>query len=231
MFQQWRDLLFIHQDVSPEIVQAALPEGLTVDTFPVDGVDRAWIGLVPFRMLGIRPPWLPALPWLSAFPEVNVRTYVHRDGQEPGVWFFSLDAARWLACRYARSVFRLPYFHAHMNVSRDGDRVSYRSVRTGRDDSASLLLDYRIGQELDRPAPGSLEHWLVERYLLYAEGPSGLRRGRVYHPPYPVRKAEILKLESTLVQASGFEFDQWRHVCFSPGVDVEVFALEPPITQ
>lgn len=228
MLQQWRDLLFIHQDVSPETVQAVLPKGLTVDTYPVDGVERAWIGLVPFRMQGIRPPWLPAVPWLSAFPETNVRTYVHRDGHEPGVWFFSLEAARWLACRYARSVFRLPYFHAHMNVSRDGERVSYRSVRTGRD-APSLSLDYRVGTELDAPLPGSLEHWLVERYLLYAAGHSGLRCGRVYHSPYPLQQAEILRLETTLVQASGFAFDQWRHVCFSPGVDVEVFALEPSI--
>lgn len=230
MLQQWRDLLFIHQDVAPETVQAMLPKGLTVDTFPVDGAERAWIGLVPFHMQGIRPPWLPAIPWLSAFPEVNVRTYVHRDGQEPGVWFFSLDAARWLACRYARTAFRLPYFHAHMGASREGDSVTYRSARTGPD-ALTLSLDYRIGPEMECPAPGTLEHWLVERYLLYADAPSGLRRGRVFHPPYPLRQAEIVKLESTLVEASGFAFDQWRHVCFSPGVDVEVFSLEPPFAQ
>lgn len=225
MLQSWRDLLFVHQVVSPDIVQAALPPGLTVDTFPVDGVEQAWIGLVPFTMHGIRPRWAPALPWLSAFPEVNVRTYVHRDGREPGVWFFSLDAARWLACRYARLAFHLPYHHARMRSEKHGDTVGYRSTRYGP--SGPILdLRYRVGVPIDAPSPGTLEHWLVERYVLYAASPTGLRCGRVYHEPYPLRTAEILELKTNLPDAAGFPADAWRHVCYSPGVDVEVFSLD-----
>src|SRR5579862_5442485 len=98
MFQSWRDLLFLHFSLPVSEIQTLLPVGLEVDTFPnSEGIDRAWVGLVPFRMEGIRPRRLPALPWISAFPETNVRTYVHQGGRRPGVWFFSLDAARWLA--------------------------------------------------------------------------------------------------------------------------------------
>jgi len=130
MYQNWRDLLFLHISAPPQEAQRLLPRTLDIDTFPNEqGEERAWIGLVPFRMEGIRFRGLPALPWLSAFPETNVRTYVHQDGKTPGVWFFSLDAARWLACKYARLVFKLPYFHALMRAVRNGAALHYESKR------------------------------------------------------------------------------------------------------
>lgn len=217
MRQEWRDLTFLHITADPDEIQRRLPKGLTVDTF--DG--KAWVGLVPFHMRGIRPTWGPAAPWLSAFPETNVRTYAHRDGKEPGVWFFSLDAARWLACRYARLFFGLPYFHAGMTVEL-GETIHYRSGREGVD----IEISARPYGDLRTAEPGSLDYFLLERYLLYAERAGRLYTGRVFHPPYPYRDVEILADRQTVLSSHGFEARGWEHQAFSPGVDVEVFSIE-----
>src|SRR6266404_10006502 len=108
MAQSWHDLLFAHWQVDAAALRPLLPPQLQIDTFG----GSAWLAVVPFRMTGVRLPGTPALPWLSAFPELNVRTYVTCDG-EPGVWFFSLDAGNALAVAIARAWFHLPYFRAH----------------------------------------------------------------------------------------------------------------------
>ncbi len=120
----WHDLLFAHWPVDPAAVRELVPRQLELDLF--DG--RAWIGVVPFRMSGVRLRRLPPMPGMAAFPEVNVRTYV-RAGGRAGVSFFSLDAASWLACCLAHGWYRLPYFHARMSVRNEDDSVRYESVR------------------------------------------------------------------------------------------------------
>src|ERR687894_454117 len=124
---RWQNLLFMHWPVREDVLRPLIPSALTLDTF--DG--SAWLGVVPFRMSGVRPRSLPRVPWLSAFPELNVRTYVTAEGK-PGIWFFSLDAANPVAVRLARATFRLPYFDAEMSCRLKGDGVRYRSVRTHR---------------------------------------------------------------------------------------------------
>jgi uncharacterized protein len=221
MRQNWRELLFLHFPVEPNEVQALLPPGLTIDTYS----NRAWIGLVLFRMENIRTRNGPAAPWLSAFPETNVRTYVHREGREPGVWFFSLDAARWLACRFARQFFGLPYYHSLMSVIRSGPEIEYTISRQG---NPGVCADVRakVGEKNPLPKPGSLDFFLVERYLLYALRRGSLFTGRVCHAPYPIRAAELVRAEESIIQAVGIQAKPWEHVCFSEGVDVEVWGLE-----
>ena len=129
MLQSWHDLLFAHWPIPIEQMRALIPAQLALDTF----AGSAWVGVVPFRMSGVRPRGFPALPWLSAFPELNVRTYVRsRDPQnpKPGVYFFSLEAANPLAVWIARTTFRLPYFNADMHCHDDGSQIDYRSMRT-----------------------------------------------------------------------------------------------------
>lgn len=224
MRMSWRHLLFLHYTLDPEVVQKLLPPGLTVDTFPDQaGQERAWIGVVPFTMCNIRPLGLPVLPWLGAFHETNVRTYVHREGHKPGVWFFSLDAARWLACRVARLTFGLPYHHAAMDMKVGEAGVTYATRR--RRQEAALRLAYSIGEPLVSEVP-SLEFWLAERYYLYSLHRGALMRGQVHHPPYPLRSATVSECASTLAEGSALPSGPWVHTCYSPGVDVEVFALE-----
>jgi uncharacterized protein len=195
MHQSWHDLLFAHWPISTQQMLARVPASLDLDLF--DG--QAWIGIVPFRMSGIRPRFLPALPWISAFEELNVRTYVVRDGK-PGVFFFSLDAANPVAVRIARPVFHLPYFDAKMSLKYDGDWIDYRSTRTDRGaPSAEFSARYRPTGPVFRVAPGSLEEWLTERYCLYAQDRSGrVWRTEIHHPPWPVQPAECEFLVNTM---------------------------------
>jgi hypothetical protein len=225
-FQKWRSLLFVHWEVPVEILRAVIPPRLEVDTFE----GRAYVGLVPFEMHEVRPSrFLPAVPTARRFEETNLRTYVHLGGRDPGVWFFSLDASSALAVLGARAFFHLPYWHARMHTERTGDRVSYRSERHWEGGSpAGLHLHYEIGEDLGAAAPGTLEHFLAERYYLYAlEGPGVLLRGQVHHTPYPLRRATIVDLQESLVEAAGLERPEERaSVLYSPGVDVEVFGLK-----
>src|SRR5437764_14098290 len=107
MTQTWHELLFAHWPIAPEKIRPLIPSVFTLDTFE----GEAWVGVVPFRMSNVRPRWVPPMPGLSAFPELNVRTYVTIHGI-PGVYFFSLDAGNPIAVAAARTVFHLPYFKA-----------------------------------------------------------------------------------------------------------------------
>ncbi|MCB9796226.1 MAG: DUF2071 domain-containing protein [Alphaproteobacteria bacterium] len=220
--QRWSDLLFVHYEVEPEALAAQLPAGLSLDTFE----GRAFVGLVPFRMERIAPPlWPPALG--LNFLETNLRTYVHVEGDRPGVYFFSLEAASWLAVRIARWLWRLPYFDAAMSVTVDQGVRDYRTTRRGG--GPHLRARFRTGQPLGHAAPGTLEHFLLERYLLYVERDGALWSGQVHHAPYPMQAVELLDLEETLCAAAGIERPPGppplAHA--SPGVDVEVFAIRP----
>ncbi len=187
MSMRWHDLLFAHWPVKPQALQSLLPPGLELDTF--DG--EAWLGVVPFRMSGIRGRFMPPLPGASAFPELNLRTYV-KVGDKPGVWFFSLDAQHRLAVRVARLTFGLPYFDADMSCSIDAGTVTYASHRTHkRAAPADFRGSYRPAGPMFEAKAGTLEHWLTERYCLYACRPGGrLRRGDIHHNPWPLQPAE-----------------------------------------
>ncbi|MFZ4508425.1 MAG: YqjF family protein [Fimbriimonas sp.] len=219
MYQSWRELTFLHYPCDPAIIQALLPPGLRVETYPdADGVERAWVGFVPFRMEGIRFRGFPAVPGLSAFPETNVRTYVTAEGSDPGVWFFSLDAQNILACRFARRFYGLPYHYARMSVS-DLAYVSHRGSQAHHD------VRVRLTGELRQAEVGTFEFWLLERYLLYSYRNGSLWRGRVGHTPYTFQNcvAEVDQrgyLEGVAVP------DGFVSQLHSPGVDVEVFAIE-----
>ena len=229
MFQSWRDLLFLHWEYSVAAIQATLPEGLFVDTF----AGKAYLGIVPFFMRNIRPRFLPAVPGISNFMELNLRTYVYDRSGVPGVWFYSLDANQWLAVKIARQLFHLPYQHAQMKSSRTPEgRIRYESLRNGkRANGASCLFEYAPGLELPQPSPDSLEFFLVERYRLYSRAPDGLRRGAVFHPPYPLCRAEVAAWDEQLLALDGFARTGRPpdHIIMSRGVDVSVFPLEQEI--
>ena len=185
MAMGWRDLAFLHWPVSAAALREKIPPGLTLDRFE----NEAFLGVVPFHMTGVRPRWVPPLPGISSFVELNVRTYVMAEGK-PGVWFFSLDATSRLAVRGARRFFHLPYFDARMSSSRRSGFVHYRSERIHRGaPEARFAARYRGTGS----ARGSeLERWLTERYCLYATNEGGtLFRGDIHHPPWPLQKGEV----------------------------------------
>jgi uncharacterized protein YqjF (DUF2071 family) len=200
MRQLWRHLGFLHWPVDADAVRALLPPGLDVDTF--DGV--AYVGVVPFTVPRGRMPGV-GVPITPPFHELNVRTYVHRDGRDPGIWFFSLDAASRLAVAGARCAYRLPYFHAAMKMtvtSAGGATViDYASRR--RRGNATFRARYRPQGRVAPATLGSLEFFLLERYLLFAWNGRALRTARVAHVPYPAQPAVATDVVETVVAAAG----------------------------
>jgi len=184
MRQQWAGLGFFHWRVEADGIAARLPDGLHVDTF--DG--SAWLGVVPFFMRRVRPAGLPPLPWLSWFLELNVRTYVYDDAGRAGVWFFSLDCNQPVAVALARRFFHLPYEHAAMRSDSTADgMIDYHCQRKGESEAAACRYPAALESGTAPAAPGTLEWFLVERYLLFAADPRGrLFTGRVHHAPYRV---------------------------------------------
>jgi len=221
-YQRWRHLAFVHWRVPVATLRPLVPGALAIDTF--DG--EAFVGIVPFTMQGVRPRWAPAVPGISNFHETNVRTYVHRDGADPGVWFFSLDAARRLAVALARTFWHLPYHHARMTLAAEAGEIRYASER--RANGARFRGTCRPRGEPQAAAPGTLEHFLAERYLLYAQKRDGtLRRGQVHHAPYPLQPAELADQDESLLEAAGIARPVGAPlVHFASGVDVEIFALQ-----
>ena len=224
MYQSWENLLFLHWTVDPGIIQQTLPPGLTVDTFS----GRAWLGIVPFFMRGIRPRFCPPVPGLSNFLEINLRTYVYdREGQ-PGVWFYSLDADQWIAVKIARGGFSLPYVYSDISARHSkGDWIQLDLKRKGHD---CLSYRYRKASALGTAKPGSLEFFLLERYHLFAYNSRNhrLSRGRIHHSPYQLARPEIAGESAQLLPLNGFE-DPGRpseHALMADRVDVTVYGME-----
>ena len=230
MGQRWHDLLFAHWPIPVDALRALVPPALEVDTFE----GEAWVGLVPFRMTSVRPRCLPRVPWLSAFPELNVRTYVRAKTGEPkpGVFFFSLDAANPVAVSLARNVFRLPYFNARMNLLDDGQSIAYTSHRTHRHaPSAELIARYRPTGDALATSRGSIEQWLTERYCLYTtsdfqQGRGDLLRGDIHHQLWPLQPAEWSVQRETCVAAAGLTLPETAPLLhFARRLDVVVWPL------
>lgn len=210
-WQSWRDLVFIHWEVDPSALAAILPPELEPDLF--DG--KAYVGLVPFRMTGIRSVWLPPVPGTSRTLETNVRTYVRRCGggiePVPAVWFFSLEAESTLAVTIARVMYGLPYFKASMRYEKERQedgRVICRAEST-RMWPRPLPARSRVEVECVGDAqsveatPGSLEHFLVERYGLYAQKGGRLMYAQVMHSPYRIKEGVLRGVDPELVKVAG----------------------------
>jgi uncharacterized protein YqjF (DUF2071 family) len=202
MFQSWRELLFAHWPIPYEVLRPLVPPQLTLEQF--DG--SAWLGQTPFRLCDLRPRYLPAVPRVSDFPEMNLRTYV-RVGDRPGIFFFSLDAGSRLAVLGARATFRLPYFLAAMQVQSREGWIHYRSWREGG--TAEFVARYRpVGHVLEAQR-GSLEYFLTERYALYSVLRSGrVLRGDIHHRPWPLQSAEAVFARNSVPAAHGISLPQ-----------------------
>jgi len=228
--QSWRDLLFAHWPVPAAAIRPHVPPGLAVQEF--DGT--SWIAVVPFRMAGVMRRPLPDLPWVSAFPELNVRVYVEAE-DKPGVFFFSLDATNPLVVTVGRALFHVPYFWANMSMRREGEWIGYECTRRGErgkgrkgEGEAVFRGRYRPTSDVYRAAPGTLEHFLTERYCLYAAAPDGsLSRTEVHHAPWPLQRAEAEIEVNTMTAAGGVAVDGPPPLLhFARRIDVVVWGAE-----
>jgi len=208
MKMNWHELLFMHWPVPAKALRPHVPEMLDIETWE----GAAWVGVVPFRMSGVRPRCVPPVPGLSAFPELNVRTYVVPCGTDgrSGVWFFSLDATSRLAVRAARRMFHLPYFDAHISCQVNGSvntpTVHYSSRRTHHGaPSAELEMEYRPAGKVFHAPPDSLESFLTERYCLYSAKGERLYRCEIAHAPWPLQPAKATIGRNTMTRQLGFD--------------------------
>jgi len=226
-FQRWRTLLFLHWEVPAEAIAKLLPPELSVDTFE----GKAWVGVVPFTMRDVAPRWSPSVPGVSHFHELNVRTYVHLRGKDPGVWFFSLDAAATIAVAVARAGWHLPYHRASMTLDITKNTVDYRSKRLFPGPKpAEFETRYHVGESIGSAKPGTLTHFFAERYILYARTRSGLSLGRVHHVPYPLHEVKVESWRDGMVAAAGMPAPAGEPLAlYSPGVDVDVYQLVPVV--
>ncbi len=220
----WLDLCFLHWAVDPALIAPHLPDGLTLDTWE----GRAYLGVVPFRMAGVYPRRLFSVPGLSAFPELNLRTYVTAGGQA-GVWFFSLDAANAVAVRLARGLFHLPYFDARMYAEHVGGGVRYVSARTHRGAfPVRFQADYAPAGPVFTAQAGSLERWLTARYALYSADASGrVFRGHIDHDPWPLQRASYEVRVNTVADQIGVPLVGAPHALFARRLAVRAWTLEP----
>ncbi len=227
-YQRWTDLLFLHWLIDPRVIQATLPKSLTVDTHE----GAAYLGIVPFFMQRVRPRWLPPLPWLSWFLELNLRTYVNDEHGRPGVWFYSLDCNQPLAVWLARKTFHLPYFHAAMAATKDGERIDYRSQRKSSPEPRANYA-WQAHGPVREAAAGSLEFFLVERYYLFAQNGRGqVKAGQVHHRPYGIRDCSLFAHSLVPAQQAGFAVggDPVSVLC-ADEVDVSIYPLQTTSAQ
>lgn len=218
LYMQWRHLLFLHWRYPVEDLQARLPSGLQVDTFE----ETAYVAIVPFFMRQVHPGGFPCVPGLSDFAELNLRTYVRGPEGVPGVWFFSLECHQPLAVWLARTFFHLNYVHARMQTRQDNGVIDYRCVRKGSGEYVGHYQYHGYGPTF-KAESDSLEHFLVERYVLYAANRQGrLFRGCVYHEPYTLQQAEVTQYDTRLFTANGLNAPEHPpdHILYAPGVDV-----------
>lgn len=223
-YQDWRSLLFLHWPVPIEVLRPLVPAPLSIDMYE----GTAYVGLIPFAVRRARPARVPARLGID-FLETNVRTYVHLEGRHPGVYFFTLDAASWLAVIGARLSLGLPYVRARMAMRHRDGIVEYGMQRLSSD-RPRLEVRYTVGEHLGASPPGTIEHFLIERYLLHVRRGPSLWTVRIHHDPYPVQRAEVLDLHDELLMADGLPpVGPPPLVHYASGVDVEIFG--PKIRQ
>ena len=224
MGQVWVDLLFAHWPVPPEKLERVVPPQLPIDRFE----GSAWVGVTPFVVEGLRLRGTVPVPVLSSFPEINVRTYVTVDGR-PGIYFFSLDADSRAAVLAARRGYRLPYFRSRITVSAADGEFHYRAERISDDGPpASFDASYRPTGDPAPARPGSLEHWLTERYCLYTlDEEERTWRGEIHHPPWPLREASARVRRNSMGEQVGLALAGDPLLHYSARQDVALWGLRP----
>ena len=219
MQQTWNHLLFAHWPVAKETLRLLVPSVLELDTFN----GQCYVAVTPFHMSNVRGRWLPAIPGTSKFAELNVRTYVTFGGK-PGVFFFSLDAASRAAVWGARMTYHLPYFHARMKVQETNGQIRYESFRNP---GTQFRGTYRPVGAVQLRDPGTLEHWLTERYCLYTVFHGSVLRAEINHEQWPLQDAEAEISANTMASAAGIALPQVLPALhFSQKLDVLIWPLK-----
>lgn len=225
MKQIWHDLLFAHWPVSADELKPLIPQGLELELWE----GKPWVSIVPFHMSGIRLHGLPPIPFTSRFPELNVRTYVTCNNK-PGVYFLSLDATHRLAIETARTLFHLPYMKARISVEHVGEFIHYHSERKdSRGRAAVFAGKYRATDgKAFYAEPGTLLHWLTERYCLYTSNSKGeILIGDIHHLPWGLQEAGLYSEVNSMAKSHGIVLPEVAPLLtFTKQLDVLIWPLK-----
>jgi uncharacterized protein YqjF (DUF2071 family) len=212
MTQRWQHLLYQHYRVDEAELRALLPDELEIDTF--DG--SAWVSLIPLLMNHVHLRDVIPVPTTNRFPEMNLRTYVHRKGVQ-GVWFLSIDACSWFSVQIARRAFHIPYFDADMTFTPTADGYHFTSRRSGPTE-VRYEAEYRPTGTPGLPPADSVHAFLAERYCMYSTSASGkLLRGDISHSPWHIQGAEVSATTDNVLTAIGLHPLADPVVAYSPG--------------
>ena len=227
MKQIWSDLLFAHYPIKYEVLRKLVPEALQLDAYN----GTYWVGVVPFRMSGVRLRGLPPVPGTDQFPELNVRTYVIVDGK-PGVYFFSLDAANWLAVQGAKLLYHLPYWYANMEMKNSGENIEFKSKRL-QNQEIEFACRYQPTSDPFQGTKGSFEEWLAERYCFYTLNASGVPlRCDILHEPWTLYEAQADIYLNTILSKQGIEVESDEPILhFAKKIEVRAWPLVDAFTN
>ncbi|PLT30818.1 YqjF family protein [Peribacillus deserti] len=224
--QDWNDLLFLHWPVAVETIRDKIPERLELDLFE----GAAWITITPFKVTGMRFHGLPPIPLLNAYLELNVRTYVRFNGI-PGIYFFSLDADHLPSVIGAKTFFGLPYKLAKMSYKKENGVITFTNRRTPAGQAEEVFhASYKPEGDLFSAIPGTLDHWLMERYCLFTYRGSQFYRGDIHHDKWEMNLARTdieansmasILPESCYSQTPIVHYSPFRRVFFFPLHKVE----------
>ena len=227
--QSWRQLLFLHWCISPESIQSRLPKGLTVDTWN----GSAYLGIIPFRMMHLRPSFAFPIPAISNFVEINLRTYVRDRYNRPGVWFFSLDTQNGLGNWIARRFFHLNYRFAQTEFTEKSDKNYKCLVQLKNPSFEQQIFEWEesTNEFMPSKSPNSLECFLTERYRLFSYDQTNrqLFSGQISHKPYRLNRPILHSYSSDLIADNNFQFTSLGEpdsVLASSGTDVRVFGIK-----
>ena len=220
MLQRWHRLTFIHWPYDPSVIRAHIPRGLNLDLWE----GRAWVSMTPFLLRDLHPPALPAVPWLSEFPETNLRTYVTNSAGRPGIWFFSLEAARLAAVLAARATYGLPYMWSNMTIEDRGPSIAYSGRRRWpRPEGAGYDVEVKIGSAIPAADVTNFDRFLTARFRLYSRIAGRLAFADVEHPPWPLASACLSRITQSLTSAAGLPEPESAPLAqFSEGVDTRI---------
>ncbi len=222
MKQIWNRLLFAHWPIESSVVERYIPRGLRLETYE----GQAWLGIVPFHMNGVRLKYMPPVPPVSAFPELNVRTYVTAN-DKPGVFFFSMDATCLPVVKGAKWLFHLPYYWADMEFTQQKNRVHIQSKRRNADGGYQFRAEYGPISSAYHAEPGSLAYWLTERYCLYTPHKDRLYRCNIVHEPWLLHDAEGTIYTNTMVEPLGLKLsDEEPLLHYAERQEVVAWGLE-----
>jgi uncharacterized protein YqjF (DUF2071 family) len=217
MMMRWSSIAFLHWPIDVDVLRPLVLDELTIDTFD----DQAWIGLVPFRMM-VRPPFVLPIPFVSMFPEINVRTYVRDERGRRGLYFLSLDLPRSAAVVVARAGLGLPYMWSRIDIDENNDGIAFTAERRSPSPAATTSIVVPTKRSFPEPKP-ELAAFLTARFRLFGRGPLGMYSVNADHPPWNLRRVRGTTVDDEFISAAGVQVEgPPMHVHLADDMDVRI---------